>query len=125
MPIRRLSTLPKKEEDYAEVEREIHEHEPEIAHGHEHVHEHGHEHEHVEYESGEDFTTLILNAIAHSMTHIQADINSLNMEVRNLNEKLDNMTNMIKALVTVLLAQNVSDEKLRKDLLAQAISLIS
>lgn len=119
MPIRRLSTLPKKEEDYAEVEREIHEHEPEVAHEHEHVHEH------VEYESGEDFTALILNAIAHSMTHIQADINSLNMEVRNLNEKLDNMTNMIKALVTVLLAQNVGDEKLRKELLAQAISLIS
>lgn len=119
MPIRRLSTLPKKEEDYAEVEREIHEHEPEVAHEHEHVHEH------VEYESREDFTALILNAIAHSMTHIQADINSLNMEVRNLNEKLDNMTNMIKALVTVLLAQNVSDEKLRKELLAQAISLIS
>ncbi len=123
MPIRRLSTLPKKEEDYAEVEREIHEHEPEIAHEHEHVHEH--EHEHVEYESGEDFTALILNAIAHSMTHIQADINSLNMEVRNLNEKLDSMTNMIRALVTVLLAQNVSDDKLRKELLAQAISLIS
>ncbi len=121
MPIRRLSTLPKKEEDYAEVEREIHEHEPEIEH--EHVHEH--EHEHVEYESGEDFTALILNAIAHSMTHIQADINSLNMEVRNLNEKLDSMTNMIRALVTVLLAQNVSDDKLRKELLAQAISLIS
>jgi len=123
MPIRRLSTLPKKEEDYAEVEKEIHQHEHEIAHEHEHVHEH--EHEHVEYESGEDFTALILNAIAHSMTHIQADINSLNMEMRNLNEKLDNMTNMIRALVTVLLAQNVSDEKLKKELLAQAISLIS
>lgn len=123
MPIRRLSTLPKKEEDYAEVEKEIHEHEPETAYEEEHVHEH--EHEHIEYESGEDFTALILNAIAHSMTHIQADINSLNMEVRSLNDKLDNMTNMVRALVTVLLARSVGDEKLRKELLAQAISLIS
>ena len=96
---RKRMTLPKKKEDLDKIIEEV-----ESAHHHEHGHEHEHHHHH-----GLEETVEVLNLI----------VDSLNANVRNLENRVTNLTlevarlYKILALLTQALAADSDDEKRR------------
>lgn len=106
-------TIPRKEEDYQKIEEEIHEET--------HKHEHHHHNEHIEFETPEDMQILLLNAIAHTLGHIEASINSINSTMKNLSKDLEDLKETLNNVVKVLLLNEVQSKELKKKLLAEIL----
>ncbi len=97
---RKRMTLPKKKEDLDKIIEEVES---------THHHDHGHEHEHHHHHHGIEETVEVLNLI----------VDSLNANVRNLENRVTNLTlevarlYKILALITQALAADSDDEKRR------------
>ncbi len=115
--------LPKKEEDLFKVEEEVHGREEAEHHHHEHEHMHGHGA--PEYQAPEDINVLLLNAIAHSLNHIQGDIMGINNTLNSLKEEFRRLSNSLNTMAKIMLLREVKNEELRKKLLADIIAELS
>ncbi len=108
-------TLPKSESDYETIEKEIHEEEEPS--------------ETVQEASGieafggpEDATVLLLNSIAHTLGHIELELNNLNTSIQDLKEGMENIRNTLKTLTkAILYISSSSPEKLRKTMLRSVL----
>ena len=108
-------TLPKSESDYETIEKEIHEEEEPS--------------ETVQEASGveafggpEDATVLLLNSIAHTLGHIELELNNLNTSIQDLKEGMENIRNGLKTLTkAILYTSSSSSDKLRKTMLRSVL----
>ncbi len=106
-------SIPKKEEDYQKIEEEIREE------GHNQGHHYPNEH--IEFETPEDMQILLLNAIAHTLGHIEASINSINSTVKTLSKDLKDLQETLNNVVKALLIKEVQNKELRKKLLTDIL----
>jgi len=108
-------TLPKSESDYETIEKEIHEDEESS--------ETLQESSRVEAFGGpEDATVLLLNSIAHTLGHIELELNNLNTSIQDLKEGMENIRNGLKTLTkAILFSSSSSSEKLRKTMLKSVL----
>ncbi|PUA32147.1 MAG: hypothetical protein B7O98_05600 [Zestosphaera tikiterensis] len=104
-------SIPKKEEDI-NIEEE-HEHEE---------HEHHHEHEVI---SDENYEILLLNAIAHSLSHVESSLGSINNNLKLMLTYLENLRTSINSLTKVFLLQEVKDQDMRRKLLSEILDSIT
>ena len=107
-------TLPKNEDDYQRIEEEIH-----GSGGIEHGTHHHHEHE--ELETPEDMQLLLLNAIAHTLGHMEASLNNLSTTVKSLSNDLRDLKLALNSVVKVLLLSEIQNPETKKELLADVL----
>ncbi|RLG78414.1 MAG: hypothetical protein DRO10_02920 [Thermoprotei archaeon] len=105
-------TMPKKEEDYQKIEEEIHGEEEE------HVH---HTHELTGFETNEDMQVLLLNAIAHTLGHIEASMSNLQVTTKELSDEVRSLKEMLGNVVRAILLGEVKNPNARKRLLAEIL----
>ena len=108
-------TLPKSESDYETIEKEIREEEEPS--------ETVREASGIEALGGpEDATVLLLNSIAHTLGHIELELNNLNTSIQDLKEGMENIRNSMKTLTkAILYISSSSSEKLRKTMLRSVL----
>ena len=111
--------VPKNEEDLAELEKHLHNEEQE-KHEHSEV-----EHEHIEYESPEDMRILLLNAVAHTIGHIQMNTNEIAKDIKTLTKKIDELKDAIRMLVKAQILNYIDDADIRKKLILELLKDLS
>ena len=108
-------TLPKSESDYEIIEKEIHQGEElsEELHGASGVEAFG---------GIEDATILLLNTIAHTLSHIELELNNLNTSIQELKDGMENVRSGLNTLTkAILFSSATSSEKLRKTMLRSVL----
>ncbi len=107
-------TLPKSEEDYHDIEEEIHGGVEESR-----------EEEPVHLGVSEDAEILLLNTIAHTLSHIELEINNLNIAFRDFGEKVESLRGSVKTLTKAVLLTSLKSaethKKLLKDILEELL----
>jgi len=102
-------SIPKSEEDYQNIEKEIHSE----------VNTAGKEAElgFNTLGSSEDVLVLLLNTIAHTLGHVEAELNNMNLEINNLIESIDGTKKYLKTLTKAILYTSINSTRLKKELL--------
>jgi hypothetical protein len=102
-------SIPKSEEDYQNIEKEIRSEASTAG---------------KEIELGlntlgssEDILVLLLNTIAHTLGHVEAELNNMNLEINNLVGSIDGTKKYLKTLTKAILYTSVNSAQLKKELL--------
>jgi hypothetical protein len=106
-------SIPKSEEDYKHIEEEINKEseggeDTEVYHDHELG---------LEVRTGEDVTVLLLNTIAHTLSHIEMELGNINTAIQEIGEKTQSLRSAIFTLVKALLYSSISKPEAKKKLL--------
>ncbi len=88
-------------------------------------HEHHHEEEEHDVISNENYEMLLLNAIAHSLSHVESSLSNINSNLKLMLTQLENLRTSINSLIKVLLLQEVKDAEVRKKLLSEILDSIT
>jgi len=107
-------TIPKSESDYEVIEREIEREESTETKA---------EPSGIEALGGaEDATILLLNSIAHTLGHIELELNNLNTSMQGLKEGIEDIRNSLKTLTkAIIYSSSTSSERLRKTMLRSVL----
>jgi hypothetical protein len=116
-------TVPKDEKDLTELEKELHSSEEQENHIHSEI-EHAH-HGHIEYETSEDMEILLLNAVAHTIGHIQMNTGEIAKDLKALTKKIDELKDAVLMLVKGQLLNFIDDADVRKKLLLELLKDLS
>jgi len=99
-------TIPKSEFDFQIIEEEIQ------------LHEINQEAAERRYDQErEDLSTFLLNTIVHTLSHVESDINSINMRLRELNESLSEIKSLLNSLVKAVILKELPNEKAKRKLM--------
>ncbi len=107
-------TIPKSEKDFQAIEEEIHSYE---EHG-EALEEHPHVHYYAPQES---MNTVLLNAIAHTLGHIESNLSSMDRSLKEVNEKLSDIASLLSNLIKTLLINELPSKEMKKKLLVSIL----